>query len=64
MLIQFDIALANTLCVFICDFGHYLTRLVHEVVLNQPLTYELLRELLLRFTLSQLLLIAVSIEVA
>ena len=38
--------------------------LVHEVVLDEPLANELLRELALRLTLLKLLLVTVGIEVA
>ena len=64
MLIQFDVSVAHRLSILVRDFGHHLSGLVHEVVVDEPLAHKLLRELLLRFTLRKLLLIAISIEVA
>ena len=64
MLIQFDVALRNALSIFISNLWHYLSRLVHKVVLDEPLANEFLGELALGFTLGQFFLIAISIEVA
>ena len=64
MLVEFDVALAHALCIFVGDFGHCLSGFVHEVVFDESLAYELLRELLLRQTLLELLLVSVSVEVA
>ena len=58
------VALAHALCIFVGDFGHCLSGFVHEVVFDEPLAYELLRELLLRQALLKLLLVSVSVEVA
>ena len=63
VLIELDIAVADTLGILVGNLRHRLSRLVHEVVLDEPLTDKLLRELTLGLAFSQLLLIAVSIEV-
>ena len=64
MLVKLDITVRYALCILVSNLRHYLTWLIHEVMLNKPLANELLRELLLRLTLCKLLLIAVSIEIA
>ena len=64
MLIQFNVAVAYALCIFVCNLGHYITGTVHEVVLDEPLAYKLLGELLLSLTLLELLLIALGLEIA
>ena len=64
MLVELDVAVAHALGILIGDFRHLLAGLVHEVMLDEPLAHELLRELTLGFTLGKLLLVAVGIEVA
>ena len=63
MLIEFDIALADALCIGIGDLWHGLAGLVHEVMFDEPLAYKLLRQLLLGLSLLKFLFVAVSIEV-
>ena len=64
MLVKFDISAAHALAVFVCHLRNGLSRLVHEVMLNEPLAHKLFRQLLLRFALFKLLFVAVSVEVA
>ena len=64
VLVQLDVAAGYALCILVGNLWHSLARLVHEVVLDEPLTNELLRELALRLTLLKLLLVTVGIEVA
>ena len=64
VLIQFNVAVAYALCIFVCNLWHYVTWTVHEVVLDEPLANKLLGELLLSLTLLELLLLALGIEVA
>ena len=64
MLVEFDVAVGYALCILVGNLWHGLAWLVHEVVLDEPLANELLRELALWFTLLKLLLVTVSIEVA
>ena len=64
MLIELDIAVADTLDESIGEFGHFVAWTVHEVVVDKPLAHELLGELALRFALLKLLLVALGIEVA
>ena len=63
MLVKLDITVAHALCIFVGNLRHHLSGLVHEVMLDKPLAYELLGELFLWLTLGEFLLIAVSIEV-
>ena len=35
--VEFDITVADTLSILVCYLGHHLSRLVHEVMLNEPL---------------------------
>ena len=63
MLVELDITVTHALCIFVGNLRHHLSGLVHEVVLDKPLAYELLGELFLWLTLGEFLLIAVSIEV-
>ena len=63
MLVELDVTVRYAIGIGIGNLRHNLTGLIHEVVLNEPLTYELLGELLLGLTLKELLLITVGIEV-
>ena len=63
MLIQLDVSLGNALCISIGNLWHHLSRLVHEVMLNEPLAHKLLGELSLWLTLGQFLLVAIGIEI-
>ena len=63
MFVELDVALAHAFSILVRNLRHHLSGLVHEVVFDEPLAHELLRELLLRFALCQLLLIAVGIEI-
>ena len=64
VLVKLDIAVAYAFGILVCNLRHSLARLVHKVVLDEPLAYKLLRELLLRQSLLKLLLITVCVEVA
>ena len=64
MLIELDVAVAHALAILVCHLGHGLSRLVHEVVVDEPLAHKLLRELLLGLALLKFLLVAVGIEIA
>ena len=64
MLIEFNVALAHALSIFVGDLWHLLSGLVHEVVLYKPLAHKLFRELALCLALLKSLFIAFSVEVA
>ena len=64
VLVQLDVAVRYALCILVSNLWHSLTRLVHEVVLDEPLANELLGKLALRLTLLKLLLVTISVEVA
>ena len=64
MLVKLNVAVAHTLGISICYFGHRLSRLVHKIVFNKPLAHKLLRELALRLSLFKLLFVAICIKIA
>ena len=42
MFVKFNVALAYAFCIFVSNFRHSLSWLVHKVVLYEPLAYEFL----------------------
>ena len=64
VLVEFDVAVAYALGILVGNLRHLLSGLVHEVVLDKPLAYELLGELALWLACGEFLLVAVGIEIA
>ena len=64
MLVELYVAITHRGCILRCDGRHLLPSLTLEALLDEPLTYELLRELSLRLTLSLTLLVTIEVEVA
>ena len=64
VLIQLNVAVADALNDLWCHLRNNLTGFPLEVVLHQPLAYELLGELLLGLTLGEALCVSLRIEIA
>ena len=64
MLIQFDVSVADAVGELVGYLRHHLSRLVHEVVVDEPLSNEFLRELSLWLALEEFLVVSFSIEIS
>ena len=64
MFVELDIAVADAVDEFVCQFRHHIARTVHEIVVDEPLANKFLGELALGLTLFELLLVAFCVEVA
>jgi hypothetical protein len=63
VLVKLDVTFRYAVYIFVTHFGNLLTLLSHKAILDEPLAYELFRELFLRLTLLEFLLITFCVEV-